>query len=141
MGKSLREQFAGWTDADIAQHNERVAQGKAKARGSDRDTGEAPKLEPDPSDGAVVAIQIQKATGARFLVRIKSIRKRLIDQDNLCSKYATDLCRYSGIIPDDSPTTTQLETSQQKARKGQAETVRIEIYEIQEEDLTQPTLL
>lgn len=111
-----------------------------EANRDDRDTGPAPKLEPDPGHGALGKAQVQKPTGQRFLVRITSIRKRLIDQDNLCSKFQTDLCRYAGIIPSDDPATTQIEIRQEKAGKGQAEVVRIEIFEI-EETVAQPRLL
>lgn len=132
--------FKDWTADQVRQHNERVAKGKAKANSGNRDTREAPKLEPDPSHAALAAVQVQSRTGQKFLVSVTAVRTRLIDIDNLCEKYHVDLCRYASIIPNDDPATTLIEVRQQKAGKGQEEFTRIEIYEI-EEDLTQPTLL
>jgi len=41
------------------------------------------KLEPDSRDAALGAEKVQGSTGERFLVRVASIRKRLLDEDNL----------------------------------------------------------
>jgi hypothetical protein len=63
----------------------------------------------------------------KFLVRVTSIRTRLLDEDNLCEKYHVDLCRYAGIISGDEAGTAKIETSQRKAKKGEAEHTLIEI--------------
>jgi len=94
----------------------------------DGDVRPSAELERDSGDGAVAALPVQKGVGGSFLVRITAVRKRLLDQDNLCEKYVVDLCRYAGIIPGDSPATTQIEVFQQKAEPGQGEFVRIEIF-------------
>jgi hypothetical protein len=94
----------------------------------DGDVRPAAVLERHTRDGAVGEVPVQKGIGGSFLVRVTAIRKRLLDQDNLCEKYLVDLCRYAGIIPGDSPATTQIEVCQQKAEPGQAEFVRIEIF-------------
>lgn len=90
------------------------------------------KLESDLGNGALGQTQAQKRAGQKFLVRITAIRKRLIDEDNLCEKYHVDLCRYSGIIPDDSPEQTKIEVSQRKAKKGEEEFVMIEVFLLQD---------
>jgi len=47
--------------------------------------------------------------------------------ENLVSKYHTDLCRYSGLIPSDAPGICKIETSQRKAAKGEEERTEITI--------------
>jgi len=92
--------------------------------------GQAPKLERIARDGALGKVQAQRGNSGRFLVRVISVRKRLLDEDNLCEKYHVDCCRYSGVLPKDSPGTAKIEVSQQKADEGAAEETRIEIYRI-----------
>lgn len=65
----------------------------------------------------------------RFLVRITSYRRRLIDQDNLCEKYVVDCCRYAGLLPGDGPGQTEIEVRQFKAGKEETERTLIEIFE------------
>lgn len=88
------------------------------------------ELESDSSDAALGAAQVQKNSGSRFLVRVTSFRRRLIDEDNLCEKYHVDLCRYSGALFGDGPATTKIEVSQEKVKAKDREFVRIEIYAI-----------
>lgn len=76
------------------------------------------------------SLQVQEGPGQRVLVRITAVRKRLLDEDNLCEKYLVDLCRYAGIIVGDSPATTHIEVCQQKAEPGGAEYCRIEVFEV-----------
>lgn len=95
-----------------------------------RNTGSPAELERHSRDGAVGQVQVQKRTGRRFLVRVVSYRKRLLDEDNLAEKYHVDLCRYAGILPSDEAGTTQIQTSQVKTVKGEEERVLIEVFEI-----------
>lgn len=88
-----------------------------------------PKLERHLGHGAVGKVQVQKRTRRQFFVRITAVRKRLLDEDNLCEKYHVDLCRYAGIISGDEAGTTKIETVQRKARKDEAECIIIEVYE------------
>ena len=91
------------------------------------DPGKAPILERTAGNAALVETQVQGRTGDRILVRIESVRKRLLDEDNLVSKYHTDLCRYAGLIPSDAPGVCKIETTQRKAEKGEAERTEITI--------------
>ena len=100
---------------------------KPNANHNPNDTGKAPIPQRAPSNAALVETQVQGRTGDRILVRIESIRKRLLDEDNLVSKYHTDLCRYSGLIPSDAPGVCKIETTQRKAEKGEAERTEITI--------------
>ena len=91
------------------------------------DTGPTPELEPDPRNAALPAHEVEKRTGLKFLVRVVSIRTRLIDEDNLCEKYHIDLLRYAGIISGDEAGKTKIETIQRKAAKGETERVEITV--------------
>lgn len=85
----------------------------------------APKLERSARNAALPKSQREDAYSGRFLVRVKSFRHRLLDEDNLCEKYHVDCLRYAGIISDDSAAKTKIEVSQEKI--GSKETERIEI--------------
>ena len=100
---------------------------KPNANHNTNDTGKATIPQCTASNAALVETQVQGRTGDRILVRIESIRKRLLDEDNLVSKYHTDLCRYSGLIPSDAPGVCKIETSQRKAEKGEEERTEITI--------------
>lgn len=66
----------------------------------------------------------------RLFVRVTSVRRRLIDEDNLCEKYAVDCCRYAGLLPGDGPGQTRIQVTQRKAGKEEPEQTVIEIFEI-----------
>jgi len=92
--------------------------------------GPAAVLEPDPGHAPLETKEVQGSTGAGFLVRITSIRKRLLDEDNLCAKYHCDLLRYAGVIPDDAPGICKIQTTQRKAGKEETEHTIIEVLKI-----------
>lgn len=71
--------------------------------------------------------QIQKAGTGRFLVRVISVRTRLLDDDNLAEKFLVDECRYAGLIPDDAPEFCKIEVSQRKCQENEPEHVIVEI--------------
>ena len=100
---------------------------KPNANHNTNDTGKAAIPQCATSNAALVETQVQSRTGDRILVRIESVRKRLLDEDNLVSKYHTDLCRYSGLIPSDAPGVCKIETTQRKAEKGEEERTEITI--------------
>jgi hypothetical protein len=85
------------------------------------------KLESNTCYAPLAAKEVQGSSRQRFLVRVESTRRRLLDTDNLCEKYLLDLCRYAGAIPGDSPAEIELETRQRKAGKGEAESTLITI--------------
>lgn len=101
---------------------------RKEPRVPDRDTRQTPIVERHLGHGAVGEVQVQTGVGGRFFVRVKSFRKRLLDEDNLCEKYHCDLCRYAGILPSDAPGTAKIEVCQQKVGFKEREFVRIEIY-------------
>ncbi len=109
-----------WTQQ---QYNEYEQRRKARAKG----VGATPILERDPSDELLAKAQIQEAASSRVLVRITSVRKRLLDEDNLCEKFHVDCLRYFGVIRDDSAKTTKIETRQRKTEAGEPEHTLIEV--------------
>ena len=100
---------------------------KPNANHNPNDTGKAPITQRTAGNAALVEAQAQSGTCDRILIRIESIRKRLLDEDNLVSKYHTDLCRYAGLIPSDAPGVCKIETTQRKAAKGEEERTEITI--------------
>ncbi len=118
------------TREEIIKRYPRASESFIRANLSVGDTGPVAKLECDPCHAPLAKEKVQRSTGKRFLVCITSIRKRLLDQDNLAEKYHVDLCRYAGIIPDDSPAQIEIQTGQRKAIKGEEEHTVIEIFQI-----------
>lgn len=96
-----------------------------------------PILERDPWHGAMDAHEAQRGNPVRFLVRVTSFRRRLLDEDNLCEKYVVDCCRYSGLLPGDAPETTRIEVCQQKVSGEKDERTEVVITEF---DVGQGTL-
>ena len=93
-----------------------------------RNTGrQAAELESDSSDAALDKKEVQGRTGQKFLVRVTSYRRRLLDEDNLCEKYHIDCCRYSGLLPADSPDRARIETRQEKVGRKEDQRTEIEI--------------
>lgn len=71
--------------------------------------------------------EIQKTSESRFLVRVISVRKILLDEDNLAEKFLVDCCRNAGLIPDDAPEFCKIEVAQRKVQDNEPEHVIIEI--------------
>ena len=89
--------------------------------------GKAAKLERNLGNGPLAKSEAEKGNSERVLVRVTSVRKRLIDEDNLAEKYHVDCCRYAGLIHGDEPSKTKIEVCQRKAEKDEAEHTIIEI--------------
>jgi hypothetical protein len=62
---------------------------------------------------------------------VTSLRRRLIDEDNLCEKYVVDCCRYAGLLPGDGPGTTEIKVRQKKVGSEAEECTVVEIFEIE----------
>ena len=89
--------------------------------------GKAAKLERNLGNGPLAKGEAEKGNSERVLVRVTSVRKRLIDEDNLAEKYHVDCCRYAGLIHGDEPSKTKIEVCQRKAAKDESEHTIIEI--------------
>lgn len=92
-------------------------------------SGKTPKLERAHGHGSLEAPQAKEANPERVLIRFVSVRKRLLDPDNLSEKWLLDCLRYCGIIRGDEPEKITLETTQRKCQRGEAEHTEISIYE------------
>ena len=84
-----------------------------------------PELERNPSAGPLATHEEQEANSSRVHLRIVSIRKRLLDPDNLSVKWLIDCLRYSKIIRGDEPDKITLQVEQRKCAKGEAEATEI----------------
>jgi hypothetical protein len=89
-----------------------------------------PQLEHSPGPVPLATDQVEEANPGRVRVCIVSVRKRLLDPDNLCEKYALDCLRTIKGIRGDEPDKITLETTQRRAQKGEEEKTEITVYEI-----------
>ena len=80
--------------------------------------------------GPLAEGEAQKRDSGKFLVRVTSFRRRLLDEDNLCEKYHIDCCRYAGLLPGDDPSQARIETRQEKVRSKADERTEIVIERI-----------
>ena len=106
---------------------------KAKARKTDflnHSAGQASELERHTGDAALQPPFPKEAPVQRVLIVLTSHRRRLLDQDNLCSKYLVDLCRYAGIISSDAPGSAEIKIAQEKVGPKEPERVVIDIYAV-----------
>jgi hypothetical protein len=91
-------------------------------------SGQAPVVEPSAVHEPMGKTKAQAHNPARVLVRVTSVRRRLLDEDNLCEKYHVDCCRYAGIIHGDEPDKTRIEVAQRKAAQGEEEHTVVEVF-------------
>ena len=100
---------------------------KPNANHNTNNTGETAKLEQDTRYGTLAEKPIETRSTGRVHIRFESVRKRLLDPDNICEKWTLDCLRYIGVICGDEPDKITLETSQRKAEKGEEERTEIVI--------------
>lgn len=91
--------------------------------------GEAPAavVERDLRPRPLAKGKAEKPDTGKFLVRVTSFRRRLLDEDNLCEKYHVDCARYAGLLPGDDPSQARIETRQEKVRSKEEERTEIVI--------------
>jgi len=78
-------------------------------------------------DESLATKQVEAGHSGKFVVRITSYRRRLLDEDNLAEKYHVDACRYAGILPSDAPDKTHIEVRQEKVKLMSEERTEIEL--------------
>lgn len=66
----------------------------------------------------------------KLWIRVESVRRKLLDPDNLCGKAAIDCLRYAGVIRDDTEKDVRVEAIQRKAKKGEEEHTMIHVWRI-----------
>jgi len=74
-------------------------------------------------------VKNQKGPAGRIFIRFVSVRKRLLDPDNICEKYLLDCLRYTRLISGDEPEKVSIQTTQRKCQQGESEKTIVEIYE------------
>jgi hypothetical protein len=63
----------------------------------------------------------------KLLIRVKSLRRRLLDEDNLVEKWHVDALRYAGVLYSDAPDKAKIEVSQEKVTTKEEECTVITI--------------
>ena len=118
--------FIALNASDTNDKSDRETQGQGSKQADRRGA----KLECSSGNGALHPPQAKERDSRRFLVRVTSVRARLLDEDNICEKYHVDCCRYAGLLPDDNPEQVKIEAGQRKVQKEEAEHTIVEIYTI-----------
>ena len=78
---------------------------------------QTPLVERDPKCPPLPTGEVASGNPNRVHVRLISIRKRLIDPDNLSGKSLTDCLRNAGFLCDDSAEEISYQIEQRKPRK------------------------
>lgn len=114
----------------LLRRNKHVSVDAGKADLQTIRTWKNPKLERVARDGALGAAQGQETSSERVLIRFVSVRKRLLDPDNLAEKWLLDCLRYCRAVRGDEPDKITLQTTQRKCEKGEEEHTEIELYQM-----------
>lgn len=94
------------------------------------DTGTIAELERPARDRPLAAREAKASNSGAVHIRFVSVRKRLLDPDNISEKWVLDCLRFANIIRGDEPDKITLETTQRKAAKTEAEHTEVTIYEL-----------
>lgn len=89
--------------------------------------GQIAKLERPARNESLAAGEGKKEASGRVHFKFISVRKRLIDPDNVSVKWLLDCCRRIGLVAGDEHDKVTIETAQRKAEKGEEEHTIIEI--------------
>jgi len=89
--------------------------------------GTIAKLERAIGDEPLAESKGKKEASGRVHFKFISVRKRLIDPDNVSVKWLLDCCRRIGLVKGDEHDKITLETAQRKAEKGEEEHTIIQI--------------
>ena len=94
------------------------------------DPGGDPKPQPVVRDESLGAGQGKARNPTRLRVCVTRRSVRLLDEDNICEKYAVDCLRYAGALRDDAPEFVRIEARQEKVESQSDECTVIEITEL-----------
>tara|TARA_R110000868_G_scaffold53684_1_gene168302 strand:+ start:419 stop:754 length:336 start_codon:yes stop_codon:yes gene_type:complete len=94
-----------------------------------RNSRQIAKLERPARDAPLDKGKGQKGTAGSVHIRFTSIRKRLLDPDNISEKWTLDALRFANIICGDEPDKITLETTQRKIKHGEEEKTLIEVFQ------------
>ena len=105
---------------------------RAETVPSARDTGPAPELERCVGTSLGKAVPIQKDTNPEFLVCLTSIQHGDYDDENLCSKFHTDVLRKAGAIRGDQRKIAHVKARQLQVSGSEPQRTIIEVYRLRE---------
>ena len=89
--------------------------------------GQIAKLERPACNEPLATGKGEKEASGRVHFKFVSVRKRLIDPDNVSVKWLLDCCRRIGLVAGDEHDKVTIETAQRKAEKSEEEHTIIEI--------------
>ena len=89
--------------------------------------GQIAKLERAACNEPLATGKGKKEAFGRVHFKFVSVRKRLIDPDNVSVKWLLDCCRRIGLVAGDEHDKVTIETAQRKAEKSEEEHTIIEI--------------
>jgi hypothetical protein len=92
-----------------------------------QNTGKTAKLERAACNEPLAESEGKKEASGRVHFKFVSVRKRLIDPDNVSVKWLLDCCRRIGLVAGDEHDKITIETAQRKAAKGEEEHTQITI--------------
>ena len=104
---------------------EAYAQAERLYQARDKNTGAIAKHEQDICHEPLATKEAPRFN-SKVSIRVHSVRNRLIDHDNLFSKYFIDAIRYCGILLDDSPQHIQEIRHTQEKGKDEYTVITIE---------------
>ena len=87
----------------------------------------APRTQPTPKHELAREARGEEECTRRIHVSIEVRRRRLLDPDNICNKFITDLLRYSGILRDDSSKFIEFSQRQTKVKRREEEETIVEL--------------
>lgn len=123
-----------FTLADVSKLTPKMQQQVAEqlygSKPTDRRKVPRPVAEQAVCDVPTIAPRGEAAYPGRVLIRITSVRKRLIDPDNLVPKYFVDCCKYAGLVRGDSASEVEILTTQRLPAQGEEEHTLIDISPI-----------
>jgi len=94
------------------------------------DTGPDAVVERPAIHEPLAANQGEEGATGKLFIRFVSVRKRLLDPDNLAEKWLLDCLRYCRAIHGDEPEKISIETTQRKAAKGETEHTEIAVWSV-----------
>ena len=100
---------------------------KSNANHNTNNTGATAKLERIAGDEPLAASKGEKEASGRVHFKFVSVRKRLIDPDNVSVKWLLDCCRRIGLVAGDEHDKITLETAQRRANKNEEEHTEVTI--------------
>ena len=115
----------GWTEAQYQEHLQRERQ--RNHNNPDSSQGASPIAQQTAWYGPLAAGKVENDYPRRFVVRVTSVRRRLLDEDNLAAKFFTDGCRYAGVLPSDAPGKTSVIEDQRQVKSKTDECTEIRI--------------